>query len=99
MPYDVDEFNKFCWNLATRYKGRILYYEIWNEPQLSEFLYPYTSEELNCLATMTSRAYSTIKSIDSSTMVLAASVLPRSSSGKTRLCIFLITFKKLYVIY
>lgn len=81
MPYDVDEFNKFCWNLATRYKGTILYYEVWNEPQLSDFLYPYTDAELNTLSTMTSRAYSTIKSIDASAMVLAASVLPRASSG------------------
>lgn len=81
MPYDVDEFNKFIWNLATRYAGRITAYEIWNEPQLTEFLYPYTTAELNCLATMTSRAYSTIKSCDPGAMVLAASVLPRASSG------------------
>lgn len=81
MPYDVDEFNKFVWNLSTRYRGRISAYEIWNEPQLSDFLYPYTNEELNCLATMTSRAYSTIKSCDGAAMVLAASVLPRASSG------------------
>ncbi len=69
MPYSVDEFNKFVWNLSARYAGRIQYYEIWNEPQLSDFLYPYTSEELNCLATMTSRAYSTIKSNDPNAMV------------------------------
>jgi len=81
MPYDVNEFNNFCSVLAQRYKGRILYYEIWNEPQLADFLYPYETAELNTLATMTSRAYSTIKAIDSSVMILAASVLPRQSSG------------------
>ncbi len=81
MPYSVDEFNKFAWNLATRYKGRIQYYELWNEPQLSEFLYPYNDAELNCLATMTKRAYSTMKSCDPNIMLLGASVLPRSSSG------------------
>jgi hypothetical protein len=81
MPYDIDEFNKFAWNLATRYLGRIQYYEMWNEPQLEEFLYPYEASETNCLAQMTLRAYSTIKSIDSSAYILAASVLPRSSSG------------------
>lgn len=81
MPYSVDEFNKFVWNLATRYAGRISAYEIWNEPQLQDFLAPYDSAELNCLATMTSRAYSTIKSCDPSAMVIAASVLPRQSSG------------------
>lgn len=81
MPYNIDEFNKFCWALATRYVGRILYYEIWNEPQLSDFLYPYTSEELNALATMTQRAFKTIHSIDPSSMILSGAVLPRSSSG------------------
>jgi len=81
MPYSIDEFNKFCWNLATRYAGRISYYEIWNEPQLADFLYPYDSTELNALATMTKRAYSTIKSCDPNTMIISASVLPRASSG------------------
>ena len=81
MPYSVDEFNKFIWNLATRYKGRIKAYEIWNEPQLADFLYPYNDAECNTLATMTKRAYSTIKNCDPQALVLAASVLPRESSG------------------
>lgn len=81
MPYDIDEFNKFVWNLSTRYAGRIASYEIWNEPQLADFLYPYEDSETNALATMTSRAYSTIKSCDPSALVLSASVLPRASSG------------------
>lgn len=81
MPYDIDEFNKFVWNLSTRYAGRISTYEIWNEPQLSDFLYPYNAAELDTLANMTSRAYSTIKSCDPSAKILSASVLPRASSG------------------
>lgn len=81
MPYSVDEFNKFVWNLATRYKGRIKAYEVWNEPQLADFMYPYNDAECNTLASMTKRAYSTIKSCDPAALVLAASVLPRESSG------------------
>lgn len=84
MPYSVDEFNKFVWNLATRYKGRIAAYEVWNEPQLADFLYPYTDAECNTLATMTKRAYSTIKKCDPTALVLSASVLPRESSGGMR---------------
>ena len=80
MPYDTGEFNNFIAELAKRYGGRIQAYEIWNEPQLAEFLYPYEGSELNCLATMTQMAYNTIKSI-SGAKVLAASVLPRASSG------------------
>lgn len=81
MPSDIDEFNKFVWNLSTRYAGRISTYEIWNEPQLADFLYPYNDEELDTLANMTKRAYNTIKSCDSSAKVLSASMLPRASSG------------------
>jgi len=81
MPYSVDEFNKFIWNLVNRYKGKIKAYEIWNEPQLADFLYPYETAETNTLATMTQRAYSTIKSIDSAALVLSGSILPRASSG------------------
>lgn len=81
MPWSIDEFNKFIWNLSARYKGRIHNYEIWNEPQLADFLYPYHPEELNTLASMTKRAYTTIKSNDGSARVLGASILPRKTSG------------------
>ena len=74
-------FNKFIWNLATRYNNVINYFEIWNEPQNAQFLYPYNSTELSTLATMTSRAYSTIKSINAGAYVLSGSLLPRASSG------------------
>jgi hypothetical protein len=81
MPYSLDEANKFAWNLATRYKGRIKAYEVWNEPQLADFLYPYNDAECNTLAAMTKRFYSTIKACDPAALVLSASVLPRESSG------------------
>ena len=81
MPYSLDEANKFAWNLATRYKGRIKAYEVLNEPQLADFLYPYTDAELNTAASMQKRFYSTIKSCDPNARVYAASVLPRESSG------------------
>jgi hypothetical protein len=81
MPHSMDEANKFAWQLATRYKGRIKAYEVWNEPQLADFLYPYNDAECNTLAAMTKRFYSTIKACDPAALVLSASVLPRESSG------------------
>lgn len=81
MPYSLAEANDFALHLATRYKGRIDAYEIWNEPQLADFLYPYETSEVNALARMTERFYGTIKATDPSAMVLAGSVLPRDSSG------------------
>jgi hypothetical protein len=81
---DIDEFNTFVWHLTMRYKGRIKAYEIWNEPQLPDFMYPYNRKNRNRLAQMTKRAYRTIKRISPDTMVLSASVLPRKSSGGMR---------------
>jgi hypothetical protein len=81
MPTDMDEFNKFIWNLATRYNGVINFFEIWNEPQLNDFFYPYNTAELDDLATMTQRAFNTIHSINPSAMVISSPMLPRASSG------------------
>lgn len=81
LPFDLEEFNQFVWNLSTRYKGHIHAYSVWNEPQLADFCYPYTYSTVNRLALMTKRAYRTIKSNDPNALVGAASVLPRPSSG------------------
>lgn len=84
MPSRMADFEQFMKQLVMRYKGRIHAYEIWNEPQLSDFMFPYTDAECNALATMTLNAKSIIKSIDKKALVLAASVLPRRSSGGMR---------------
>lgn len=81
IPRNLDDFNKFVWNLATRYAGKIHSYEIWNEPQNAQFLFPWNDESLSTLARMTTRAYNTIKAVDPHALILAASVLPRPSSG------------------
>lgn len=81
MPHDLDTVNEFAWHLATRYAGRIGAYEVWNEPQLADFLHPYTDAECTTLARMTQRIHRTISAVDPRALVLAASVLPRASSG------------------
>lgn len=34
---DLDAFKKLCFNLSSHYKGRIDYWEIWNEPYMKHF--------------------------------------------------------------
>ncbi len=34
-PFDLTAFGMFCGDLATRYKGKIAGYQVWNEPNLS----------------------------------------------------------------
>ena len=80
-PWSVDAFEQFMKALVRRYRGRIDAYEIGNEPQLVDFLHPYDNASVNALATMTQRAYAVVRRHDSAAMTLAASVLPRASSG------------------
>jgi GH35 family endo-1,4-beta-xylanase len=81
LPSDLEEWNKFVWQVANRYRGRIHAYQIWNEPQLVDFMYPWTLRNRNRLAKMTWRANKTIKSLDKNAKVVSAAVLPRPSSG------------------
>lgn len=81
LPADQNEFNLFCYYLVNRYKGRIHAYEMWNEPQLIEFLDPYTSANCDVLAQMTKRFYTNAKQWDPGCLVLGAPILPRPTSG------------------
>lgn len=82
MPWSMTHAAAFCSALATRYRGRIHAYEVWNEPQLADFLTPLA--DVTVLATMTRRAYTAIKAADPGALVLAAAILPRPSSGGMR---------------
>jgi hypothetical protein len=81
LPADQNEFNAFCYALVTRYKGWISAYEMWNEPQLIEFLDPYTPANTDILAQMTKRFYTNAKLWDPDCLVLGAPILPRPTSG------------------
>jgi len=81
MPWSMDHAAEFLDALADRYRGRIHAYEIWNEPQLADFLYPWNDAERNALAALTRRAHTVIKNQDPTALILAGSVLPRESSG------------------
>ncbi len=81
VPKDLDAWNEWVWHVATRYHGRIHSYEIGNELQLPDFLYPWDQSTRNTWAKMHKRAYNTIKAVDPDALVGTASILPRKSSG------------------
>jgi len=82
LPGDLDaSWKPFVANLSQRYKGRINAYEVWNEPALADFMYPYDDKNRNLLAKMTKDASRIIKGNDPKALIGAASVLPRDSSG------------------
>lgn len=81
QPADLAHWREFVHAVAARYKGRIHAYEVWNEPALREFWWPYNRSTLSTLAVMTTAAKDQIRRVDPVVPVLAASILPRPSSG------------------
>lgn len=68
-PKDLDAWDAWVTEVATRYKGRITSYQIWNEANLKNF-WNGTPEEM---ADLTKRAYDIIKAIDPDALVVSAS--------------------------
>jgi hypothetical protein len=73
-PPNLDDWTAFVTALATRYRGKISSYELWNEPNASGF-WTGTPEQMVELA---AHAYPIIKSIDPSAIVTTPAV---SSTG------------------
>ena len=65
-PRDLEDWRNYVRTVATRYKGRIKAYEIWNEPNLENF-YSGTPEVMVNLAR---EAYSVLKEVDPSIVVV-----------------------------
>ncbi len=76
-PANLQDWQTFIQTLATRYKGRIQAYEIWNEANLRG----YWTGDVNEMLQMARAAYSTIKTIDPSAVVLAPSLVAGSGIG------------------
>ncbi len=79
-PKSVQAWDAFVRAVATRYKGRIDSYQIWNEASLGMFW--NGSPEL--MAELTKRAYDIIKDVDPKATVVAASTTVRLEGAFTR---------------
>jgi len=71
-PANLDDWKNYVSAVATRYKGRIHYYELWNEINAKNF-YTGTTDQMILLA---KSAYETIKAIDPSATVISPSFCP-----------------------
>ncbi len=70
-PTDFSIWRNFVQTLATRYKGRIFAYEIWNEADLPG----YWTGDLSEMLQICQIAYQTIKRVDPGATVLAPSLV------------------------
>jgi hypothetical protein len=64
-PTDLNDWRNYVRTVATRYKGRVHVYEVWNEPNLKSFY----SGSLTQLVQLASVAYQTLKEIDPAIIV------------------------------
>ncbi len=74
-PAIFEDYADYVDAVATRYKGRIKYYQLWNEPNIfpewgNQAVNPEDYAKLLCLA------YDRVKSIDPSAIVIAAALAP-----------------------
>ncbi len=72
-PADVQDFVNFAATIATRYKGRIGYYQVWNEPNIypewgQQAVDPEAYTDLLC------RTYAALKGVDPSIRVISATL-------------------------
>jgi hypothetical protein len=72
-PADMEDWRNFVRTVATRYKGRIEAYEIWNEPNLTM----YWTGSVKQLVDLSREAFRIIKSVDPDALL----VLPACTSG------------------
>ncbi len=69
-PRDEEDWKTYVRTVATRYKGRVHVYEVWNEPNLKMF-YSGTREQL---VQLTKDAYQVLKEVDPTVVVVSPSV-------------------------
>jgi len=72
-PADLQDFVNYAVNVAMRYKGRIRYYQVWNEPNVypewgDQAVSPEGYTDLLC------RTYKAIKAVDPSINVISATL-------------------------
>lgn len=74
-PQRYEDFGDFCYAMASRYKGRIQAYQIWNEPNLAREWggQPPNPQEYTRLLSI---AYARIKEADPRALVISAGLTP-----------------------
>jgi hypothetical protein len=75
-PKDMNVWRHYVRKVANRYKGRIRYYEIWNEANLPGFY----SGTVSQMVTLAKEAYKELKEVDQANVVLSPSGMGRGSN-------------------
>ncbi len=74
-PDDVQDFVNYAAAVAERYRGRIRYYQVWNEPNI----YPEWGEQAvnpEAYTDMLCRTYNALKAVDPNIVVISGALAP-----------------------
>jgi hypothetical protein len=77
-PARIEDWREYVRTVASRYKGRIYYYEIWNEPNLKDF---YTGS-IEKLVELTNEADRELKAVDPLNKAISPSFVLRTGIPK-----------------
>jgi Cellulase (glycosyl hydrolase family 5) len=76
-PTGMDDWRAFVTQVATRYKGRIHGYEIWNEPNLKQYWMGNTDQ----LIALTREAYNAVKAVDPNALIVSPAATTSGGIG------------------
>ncbi len=71
-PANLADWRDYVRTVAARYRGRIRYYEIWNEPDLPEFY----SGDVETMVALTQEAHAILREVDPAAQIVAPSTVP-----------------------
>jgi polysaccharide biosynthesis protein PslG len=80
-PDQLNDWTDYLTALATRYKGRIQAYEIWNEPNLDRE-WGDKQPDPNAYASMLQASYTAIKAADPQALVVSAGMSPTTENDQ-----------------
>ena len=94
-PDDLQDFDNYARAVATRYRGRITHYQVWNEPNI----YPEWGNnpiDPAGYAEMLCRAYAALKAVDPNIVVISGAIAPTIALDGSRDLSDLVFLQALY---
>ncbi len=81
-PADISDFANFMTVLATRYKGQVAAYEIWNEPNL-DYEWGYRPPDPLAYTEMLKAAYTAVKRVDPEALIISGGLATTGAGSET----------------
>ncbi len=93
-PTNPDDFGRFMTLAAQRYKGKVVGYQIWNEPNIAQEAGQYVVAAR--YAAILKEGYNAVKSVDPRAVVIAAALTPTGVNDPSVAVDDLLFLKRLY---